>query len=165
MKARMDVIAGHRLSELSQAYKLCLTRSSIVTNPWISTMLPHNYTRKLLALVTVVVCVRAQTAPIVDLGYAQYQGTVDPSTSTTSFLGIRYAAPPLGGFLFRWIYSLILKKEQAIYVSEPRRRPQISRACSKPLQSPTHVFKLRMVGLAQIPCDLAMLAPPRIAYS
>lgn len=39
-------------------------------------------------------------APIVDLGYAQYQGSVDTTTNTTSFLGIRYAAPPLGASSF-----------------------------------------------------------------
>ncbi|KAG2035335.1 Alpha/Beta hydrolase protein [Suillus americanus] len=39
-------------------------------------------------------------APVIDLGYAQYQGSVDTATNTTSFLGIRYAAPPLGNL--RW---------------------------------------------------------------
>jgi carboxylesterase type B len=39
-------------------------------------------------------------APVIDLGYAQYQGSVDTVTNTTSFLGIRYAAPPLGNL--RW---------------------------------------------------------------
>ncbi|KAG1758247.1 Alpha/Beta hydrolase protein [Suillus occidentalis] len=39
-------------------------------------------------------------ASIVNLGYAQYQGSVDTVTNTTSFLGIRYAAPPLGNL--RW---------------------------------------------------------------
>ncbi|KAG1759067.1 Alpha/Beta hydrolase protein [Suillus occidentalis] len=37
---------------------------------------------------------------IVDLGYAQYQGSVDTATNITSFLGIRYAAPPIGDL--RW---------------------------------------------------------------
>ncbi|KAG1740867.1 Alpha/Beta hydrolase protein [Suillus paluster] len=40
------------------------------------------------------------SAPIIDLGYAQYQGSVDTATNITSFLGIRYAAPPVGDF--RW---------------------------------------------------------------
>lgn len=35
-------------------------------------------------------------APIVDLGYAQYQGVVDAALNITNFLGIRYAAPPTG---------------------------------------------------------------------
>ncbi|KAG0695320.1 Alpha/Beta hydrolase protein [Suillus ampliporus] len=39
-------------------------------------------------------------APIIDLGYAQYQGSVDTATNITSFLGIRYAAPPVGDL--RW---------------------------------------------------------------
>ncbi|KAJ6572000.1 Alpha/Beta hydrolase protein [Mycena capillaripes] len=46
-------------------------------------------------------CVRAQSAlPIIDLGYAQYQGTVTPS-NITQFLGIRYATAPLGDLRFR----------------------------------------------------------------
>ncbi|KAJ7443944.1 Alpha/Beta hydrolase protein [Mycena galericulata] len=43
----------------------------------------------------------AQTGPIVNLGYAQYQGTVDTATNITNFLGIRYAAPPLGDLRFK----------------------------------------------------------------
>jgi hypothetical protein len=39
-------------------------------------------------------------ASIINLGYAQYQGSVDTVTNTTSFLGIRYAAPPLGASSF-----------------------------------------------------------------
>jgi hypothetical protein len=40
--------------------------------------------------------VSAQVSPIVDLGYAQYQGTVNTANNVTHFLGIRYAAPPSG---------------------------------------------------------------------
>ncbi|KAJ7645150.1 Alpha/Beta hydrolase protein [Mycena polygramma] len=40
-------------------------------------------------------------APIVDLGYSQYQGSVDTSSNITSFLGIRYAAAPVGDLRFR----------------------------------------------------------------
>ncbi|KAI3607697.1 cephalosporin esterase [Moniliophthora roreri] len=38
--------------------------------------------------------------PIVDLGYAQYQGVFDVNTNTTSYFGVRYAAPPVGEL--RW---------------------------------------------------------------
>ena len=38
------------------------------------------------------------TAPIVDLGYARYQGYFDAQTNITNFLSIRYAAPPLGEY-------------------------------------------------------------------
>ncbi|KAJ7122163.1 Alpha/Beta hydrolase protein [Mycena epipterygia] len=57
--------------------------------------------KHLLALFTVFMCSRAQTAPIVDLGYAYYQGMVDTASNITNFLGIRYAAPPLGDLRFR----------------------------------------------------------------
>lgn len=36
------------------------------------------------------------TAPIVDLGYAKYQGAVNTTTNISYYLGIRYAAPPTG---------------------------------------------------------------------
>ena len=35
-------------------------------------------------------------SPIVDLGYAQYEGIIDTTTGNTEFLGVRYAAPPTG---------------------------------------------------------------------
>ncbi|KAJ7262699.1 alpha beta-hydrolase [Mycena haematopus] len=40
------------------------------------------------------------TPPVVDLGYAQYQGVVNTSLGITSFLGIRYASPPTGNLRF-----------------------------------------------------------------
>ncbi|KAJ7917675.1 alpha/beta-hydrolase [Mycena leptocephala] len=44
----------------------------------------------------------AQTsAPIIDLGYARYQGEVNTANNITHYLGIRYAAPPLGDLRFR----------------------------------------------------------------
>ncbi|KAJ7461510.1 Alpha/Beta hydrolase protein [Mycena latifolia] len=39
--------------------------------------------------------------PVVDLGYAQYQGVFDADLNITSFLGIRYAAPPTGNLRWR----------------------------------------------------------------
>ncbi|OAX34783.1 alpha/beta-hydrolase [Rhizopogon vinicolor AM-OR11-026] len=39
-------------------------------------------------------------APIVDLGYSQYQGSVNTSSNITNFLGVRYAAAPTGNL--RW---------------------------------------------------------------
>lgn len=38
----------------------------------------------------------AATAPIVTLDYATYQGSTDTANEITSFLGIRYSAPPTG---------------------------------------------------------------------
>jgi len=36
------------------------------------------------------------SAPVVDLGYASYQGIVNEVSGNIEFLGIRYAAPPTG---------------------------------------------------------------------
>ncbi|KAJ7182323.1 Alpha/Beta hydrolase protein [Mycena crocata] len=42
----------------------------------------------------------ASASPIIDLGYAQYQGGVNASTNVTTFLGIKYAAAPIGDLRF-----------------------------------------------------------------
>ena len=51
----------------------------------------------------------ASVSPIVDLSYAQYQGvpSLDPvsNTTITHFLGIRYAAAPIGK---EYIYFTLL---------------------------------------------------------
>ncbi|KAF7311955.1 COesterase domain-containing protein [Mycena indigotica] len=52
-----------------------------------------------LFAVLAVSALAAAQAPIVDLGYAQYQGST--SANITSFLGVRYAAAPLGDLRFR----------------------------------------------------------------
>ncbi|KAJ7189504.1 Alpha/Beta hydrolase protein, partial [Mycena pura] len=39
--------------------------------------------------------------PVVNLGYATYEGAVDPALNITTFLGIRYAAPAIGNLRFR----------------------------------------------------------------
>lgn len=52
---------------------------------------------RLLSLYLLVARSWAQDAsPIVDLGYAKYQGAFSSSTNITRFRGIRYAAPPIG---------------------------------------------------------------------
>jgi hypothetical protein len=40
--------------------------------------------------------IATDTSPIVNLGYAQYQGYRNESSNMTIFLGMRYAAPPTG---------------------------------------------------------------------
>ncbi|KAI0782411.1 cephalosporin esterase [Irpex lacteus] len=42
-----------------------------------------------------------RTSPTVDLGYAIYEGTYNQTTNQTSFLGIRYAAPPVDQLRFQ----------------------------------------------------------------
>ncbi|KAI0085286.1 Alpha/Beta hydrolase protein [Irpex rosettiformis] len=44
---------------------------------------------------------RAPASPVVDLGYAIYEGTFNQTTNVTSFLGIRFAAPPVRKLRFR----------------------------------------------------------------
>jgi hypothetical protein len=39
---------------------------------------------------------RDDSPPIVDLGYAMYQGSTNSSTNISSFYSIRFAAPPIG---------------------------------------------------------------------
>ena len=38
------------------------------------------------------------TNPTIDLGYAIYQGAFNATSNITRFLGIRYAAPPIGAY-------------------------------------------------------------------
>ncbi|KAJ7723837.1 Alpha/Beta hydrolase protein [Mycena maculata] len=64
-------------------------------------MLSLHLLRVCMMALLAVALANAQTAPVVDLGYAQYQGTVDTNTNITNFLGIRYAAAPLGDLRFR----------------------------------------------------------------
>lgn len=53
-----------------------------------------------LLLVVVASCAASTTTevapPIVDLGFAQYQGFFNTSTDISTFLGIPFAEPPLG---------------------------------------------------------------------
>ncbi|KAJ7039553.1 Alpha/Beta hydrolase protein [Mycena alexandri] len=56
----------------------------------------HLHAAILLACVYAV----AGNTPVIDLGYAKYQGVVDTTLNLTSFRGIRYAAPPTGKL--RW---------------------------------------------------------------
>lgn len=41
---------------------------------------------------------KTDSPPLVDLGYATYQGLFSTSANITNFLGIRYAAPPVGEY-------------------------------------------------------------------
>ncbi|KAF2148646.1 alpha/beta-hydrolase [Myriangium duriaei CBS 260.36] len=41
------------------------------------------------------------TSPIVDLGYAKFQGKANPNWDAISYFGLRYASPPVGQWRFR----------------------------------------------------------------
>ncbi|KAJ7935829.1 alpha beta-hydrolase [Mycena leptocephala] len=61
----------------------------------------HILSRAIAVAVLLAPLVIGQTSPTVDLGYANYQGTVNTANNITNFLGIRYAAAPLGDLRFR----------------------------------------------------------------
>jgi hypothetical protein len=56
----------------------------------------HHFLPAALIFLVWVGAVESATAPVVDLGYAQYEGVVDTKLNITAFRGIRYAAPPTG---------------------------------------------------------------------
>ncbi|EIW83635.1 alpha beta-hydrolase [Coniophora puteana RWD-64-598 SS2] len=57
--------------------------------------------RSALFLAVLVAAVHGQSpGPIVNLGYAQYQGVNNDTTGGASWLGVRYAAPPIGQLRF-----------------------------------------------------------------
>ncbi|KAJ6462036.1 Alpha/Beta hydrolase protein [Mycena vitilis] len=60
----------------------------------------HTVSLATLALCLSLATANSVTAPVVDLGYAQYQGVSDTELNITSFRGIRYAASPTGPL--RW---------------------------------------------------------------
>ena len=54
----------------------------------------------------------------VDLGYAIYKGVVQPNEVVTQWLGMRFAAPPLGNLRFRAPQDMLVKP-----------CPELQRAC------------------------------------
>ncbi|KAJ7056802.1 Alpha/Beta hydrolase protein [Mycena amicta] len=94
----------------------------------------------------------AQGLPIVDVGYAKYQGTVS-STGIGQFLGIRYAAPPTGHLRFR-------------APQRPRNITGLQNATSQPMRcyqtwpygvSPTNPFTTRKTSAATADEDCLFL--------
>lgn len=49
-----------------------------------------------LCVLVAVVGTYADPPQVVNLGYATYEGTFNSTANVTNFLGIRYAAPPVG---------------------------------------------------------------------
>lgn len=50
----------------------------------------------LLSLASIWAMYFTRMAPIVDLGYAKYQGNMNKATGNIEFLGVPYAAAPIG---------------------------------------------------------------------
>jgi hypothetical protein len=58
-------------------------------------------TLALLSAAAALPATKRWAAPVVDLGYASYQGVYNETTNIQSFQGIRYAAPPTGNLRWR----------------------------------------------------------------
>ncbi|KAF6759858.1 Alpha/Beta hydrolase protein [Ephemerocybe angulata] len=70
----------------------------------------------LLPIALRVIGTSAAGPPIVDLGYATYQGVPNTETGNTEFLGIRYAAPPTGKA--RWREPRLPAKAEGIQMAD-----------------------------------------------
>lgn len=53
-----------------------------------------------VALANALVTIFSTADPIVDLGYAKYQGTFNSTSGISTFLGIRYGSAPTGKYRF-----------------------------------------------------------------
>jgi hypothetical protein len=98
---------------------------------------------------------QSTSAPIVDLGYASYQGSFDASTNVTNFFGLRYASPPLGAIIchcwrldpFPYDYN---KHLQMIFVSKPLSYQLMSLESNKQIHNLPNVFKPQVVFPPQV---------------
>lgn len=70
-----------------------------------------------LALASGIVATSNST-PVVDVGYAQYQGLYDPTTNTSTFFGIRYAQSPSGKYRYAfegiWSADIIIARRPSL---------------------------------------------------
>ncbi|KAL5513502.1 hypothetical protein ACEPAH_3901 [Sanghuangporus vaninii] len=66
----------------------------------------------------------AEDTQVVDLGYAKYQGVLNATLNITSFLGMRYASPPLGELRFQVPQPPTPVSEVQMADTMPQRCPQ-----------------------------------------
>ncbi|KAJ7167191.1 Alpha/Beta hydrolase protein, partial [Mycena crocata] len=80
--------------------------------------------------------------PIIDLGYARYQGLVNTTTNLTIFLGIRYAAAPVGELRFR-------APQPPLNITEVQQATEQPNQCFQAPSgaSPTNPFKTRALDI------------------
>jgi hypothetical protein len=89
-------------------------------------MRPFGYFWPTLAACLLLVCENGKAqdsqVPVVDLGYAKYQGAYNESRDVTGYFGMRYAAPPTGKLLRTFLDSLVYL---TVYTGDQRwRAPQ-----------------------------------------
>ena len=88
---------------------------------------------------------------VVDLGYAQYQGTYDPDTNISYFFGIRYAQAPTGGYYLSVLIRLILSElYKGICAGVSHRHLRSLLGCSKRRPNQTNAIRLRLATRARI---------------
>lgn len=109
-------------------------------------------------------------APIVDLGYAKYHGMVNTTLNVTTFLGVRYAAPPIGRGTFTpiRITDRMWATLQGTFASERPRLQLESMGCNKQLEHLLLVSDLQRDLHSSILLKIASRRPQlhlRIAYS
>ncbi|TFK27821.1 cephalosporin esterase [Coprinopsis marcescibilis] len=87
---------------------------------------------------------------LVDVGYTKYQGLVNLATGNTEFLGIRYAAPPLGNL--RWRQPQVPQ-----YVEEVQLANIQPKQCFQafPGTSPPPPFKFQLLDLDTVAVNVA----------
>ncbi|KAJ7690782.1 Carboxylesterase [Mycena olivaceomarginata] len=97
----------------------------------------HCLTRYCAAILLKSPLARGQATPIIDLGYAQYQGAVDTLSNITQFLGIRYAAPPIGDLRFRAPHAPVKTAELQLATAQPNKCVQglTGKAPANPLEA------------------------------
>ncbi|KAL6705218.1 hypothetical protein ACN47E_007178 [Coniothyrium glycines] len=75
---------------------------------------------------------RAAAAPVVDLGYAVYEGSYDANNSINVFKGVRYAAPPLGKLRFAAPQAPATNKTKVAALTDPPVCPQTGASSETP---------------------------------
>ncbi|KAJ6458024.1 Alpha/Beta hydrolase protein [Mycena vulgaris] len=99
----------------------------------------NRFCGKAVAALLVMPLAWAQTAPIVDLGYAQYQGTVNTANNITNFLGIRYAAAPSGEASPVLLFRILIKEQRRFALQSAATSSKCDRCPAQPnacLQAP-----------------------------
>ncbi|KAI1283890.1 carboxylesterase [Xylaria sp. FL0933] len=87
-----------------------------------------------LLVLIVLSLAQATPTPVVDLGYAKYQGVYNSNYDQNIFKGIRYAAPPVGKL--RWQMPQAPARNRSEVISALEYAPQCPQSPSSPRRTP-----------------------------